>query len=782
VSAVSELVTAVGRGAVADRDAQAGHVLASDVVLDPVTERLAALIDPAFLAEVGWDQSGWVLSLPSQHPLLGWTACATPGCASGAYGREQLCGVCRAGGRRPVIEPVMGSGGPAPARRGQLCAVAACDRSRGTRRYCRAHYERLLGRRRTDPAFDEARWCRLEPALERAGQVSLHAVPAPAVVRVLYGLQQRTRDGAKTGVAELRQVAVELRALQPAGLEQVGAGSLRDQHKLVRCFARHVERAFLQPETERVKDTWNLVAFGLTGNLSFTRISQPWLRETAKRWAADDLPKRRGKAAAGPVRHYLTGVAALSDSLRAARPDHGEDPRVLGRADIDSFLHRLAFLTGDGRLSTDARIRICREIKHLLGRFRALGLTRAGGPAAGLGEDFALARSDVPRQCEDPEANRDLPTEIMRQLCEHLPVLEQEISSREVRVAVELLIDTGRRPDEVCSLAWDCLEYDEPDHAPVLVYDNHKNARPGRRLPIGQTTADLITGQKDRVRARFPATELTQLKLLPAAHANPHGGRCIGENQLGERHRTWIDALPVLLRGDGSQYDKTRIVPYAYRHTYAQRHADAGVPIDVLATLMDHRSFNTTRHYYRVGDVRRREAVERVTALQFDRHGNRIWRTAQALLDSQHARHIIGTVAVPFGTCAEPSNVQAGGHACPYRFRCAGCDHFRTDISYLPDLHAYLDDLLRTRERLLAAASTDIDDWARAEATPSDEEITRIRRLIARISAGLDELTAPEREQVQQAVTLVRRHRTVMLAAPRLRPALLEPIHPERPA
>ena len=62
------------------------------------------------------------------------------------------------------------------------------------------------------------------------------------------------------------------------------------------------------------------------------------------------------------------------------------------------------------------------------------------------------------------------------------------------------------------------------------------------------------------------------------------------------------------------------------------------------------------------------------------------------------------------GVCSEPSNIQAGGKACPFRFRCAGCDHFRTDVSYLLDLHAYLDDLLRTRERLYAA--TELDDWA----------------------------------------------------------------------
>ena len=220
-------------------------------------------------------------------------------------------------------------------------------------------------------------------------------------------------------------------------------------------------------------------------------------------------------------------------------------------------------------------------------------------------------------------------------------------------------------------------------------------------------------------------------------------------------------------------------MPYAYRHSYAQRHADAGVPIDVLGTLLNHVSLNTTKHYYRVGDGRRREAVDRVAAMQFDRHGNRIWRGAQQLLDSEHARRAIGEVAVPFGVCAEPSNIQAGGKACPFRFRCAGCDHFRTDVSYLPDLQAYLDDLLRNRERLLAAR--DLDDWARTEAMPSDEEISRIRRLIARISAGLDELTPEQRQQVERAVTVVRRHRTVTLGMPRVRHALPD-LRPERTA
>lgn len=255
--------------------------------------------------------------------------------------------------------------------------------------------------------------------------------------------------------------------------------------------------------------------------------------------------------------------------------------------------------------------------------------------------------------------------------------------------------------------------------------------------------------------------------------------KAITSFSLAFAHRTWVNRLPELSTIDGAAFDKTKIVLYAYRHTYAQRHADAGVGIDVLRELMDHRKLDATKAYYRVGENRHREAVDRVAAMQFDRHGNRIWRTAQQLLDSEHTRRAIGEVAVPFGVCAEPSNVQAGGNACPFRFRCAGCDHFRTDVSYLPDLQAYLDDLLRNRERVLAA--TDIDEWARTEAMPSEEEITRVRRLIARVHAGLEDLTTDERTHIDTAVATVRGHRTVMIGMPRIRQVAPD-LRPKRPA
>jgi len=235
--------------------------------------------------------------------------------------------------------------------------------------------------------------------------------------------------------------------------------------------------------------------------------------------------------------------------------------------------------------------------------------------------------------------------------------------------------------------------------------------------------------------------------------------------------------MPLLHNADSIEYDKAKIVLYAHRHSYAQRHADAGVPVEVLRELMSHRKLETTSGYYRVGETRRRDAVDRVTAMQFDRHGNRIWRQAQALLDSEYTRRAVGEVAVPFGVCAEPSNVKAGGGACPFRFRCAGCDHFRTDISYLPDLHAYLDDLLRTRERLLGHHRPRPLGTRRSHAVGGRDP--RIRRLIDQISHDLDTLEPEQRQHLQQAVTVVRRHRSTMLGMPRTRQTLPD-LRPER--
>jgi len=137
------------------------------------------------------------------------------------------------------------------------------------------------------------------------------------------------------------------------------------------------------------------------------------------------------------------------------------------------------------------------------------------------------------------------------------------------------------------------------------------------------------------------------------------------------RHR--IDSELRSPDGTPAPFDASLITPYALRHSYAQRHADAGVPVDVLKELMDHVSVTTTMGYYRVSLKRKQQAIRSVGPLATDAAGN----PAPFTSPTAYQR---ASVAVPFGNCTEPSNVKAGGGACPIRFQCAGCG-----ISYAKD-------------------------------------------------------------------------------------------------
>jgi site-specific recombinase XerD len=720
----------------------------------PRAARLAALLDPGFLAEAGWDPATWLLAPETEHRLIRWDG-------SGRRQEEPA--------RRESPAPVIPDG---------KCAVTACLRERRARRgrgetRCALHARRWEAAVLADPRLDAGQWNERAEPVPVTGQVNLRGLAPLAVVEMLYGMQQRARAGCTSYCRTLRVLARELRRVQAPSLADLPAQEEKGRQGLLNSLMMHAVRASADPRSEIAKDRWDLTVLGHHGWLDFTRITQEWLRESVKAWAAHDLPKRQGKQA-GARLHEITGaMIRLSATLRAGREDHGEDPAALGRADVEAFLHRMAFLTADGQLSAYCRVKTCQDAGRVLKGIRSLGLTRPGGPAAGMADDFTLITGDVPAKADPGEPGRDIPAEIMRQLCGHLRELEEIISCREIRVAVELMIDTGRRPAEVCTLDWDCLARDA-DGTPVLVYDNSKSHRQGRRLPVSEHTAALITGQKTVVRERFPGTPPGRLKLLPSRRLNPDGTRPVTEDNLTGRHRIWVNSAGPLLRGDGTEYDKSLISPYSYRHSYAQRHADAGIGIDVLRELMDHESMDTTKRYYRVGEARRRQAVDKVTAMQFDRHGNRIWRDALALLDSERARYAVGSVAVPYGTCTQPANVQAGGGACPVRFRCAGCDHFRTDVSHLPDLAGYLDDLLRTRERL-AASIDGVDEWARADAMPATEEIRRVRHLIGQIKGDIDSLDAAGKAQIDEAVSVVRRHRAVHLGIPAIRPVIPSP-------
>ena len=818
----------------------AATVMAAPVVDrdEDITAGLWAAIEQRFLDVLGWDPDVRVLTFPREHPLLGWKVCEVSGCTKVVQNGGGLCANCRRKwmkARQPALstftaidkayERCVGIGRCAvpdcgrPWRTGGVplcnshhsqrerllplpveefvlrpdvvplpplgpCAVAACAWDRPSRRspYCHIHTRRWKTEHSRDPDLDEQIWRRTASAVAEDNKVSLRGLAPRVQAEVIYGLQMRTAQGIKTRHNHLRPFCDFARRLQVAAVEDIDVARLGQMKAGLRSsMVKAAGRLFLSPELERHKDEWNCSAFGHAGTLRFSDISQTWLREAAKRWAFDDLPQRRGVGANSAVQSKISALAQLSDSLRLQRDDGGADLGVLGRLDITAFCNRLAYLHDQGAISAKKRIDCCYHVRSTLTAMRAMGLTRPGQPLHRLADDFALSTAEIPDPPEDSGAGKDLPIEVMRHLSQNLPLLDT-MGCREVRVTVELLIDTGRRPAEICQLGWDCLDRDT-DGKPVLVYNNYKNHRNGRRLPIAEATAALIIEQQNRVRTRFPFTPISELRLLPTPIGNPGGRKPITDGHVSTQHRLWAAGLPPVLVASTVHengravtkmlpFDRTRIFLYAYRHTYAQRHADAGVDVDGAAGADGPSTsprLRPTTAWGRNTGARPSTGSPRCsstgTATGSGGRPGRCWPPSTS--GGQSARS-------PFPTGAAPSRPTS-----PPTVRNARCGSAASAAATSPPTSPTCPTSNAISRTCCGTGRScgrvvDADEWARAEAMPSDQEITRIRRLIDRMKGDLDELSDEDRAQIEDAVAMVRRGRgkIIGLGMPRIRQPL----------
>jgi hypothetical protein len=190
-----------------------------------------------------------------------------------------------------------------------------------------------------------------------------------------------------------------------------------------------------------------------------------------------------------------------------------------------------------------------------------------------------------------------------------------------------------------------------------------------------------------------------------------------------------------------------KIEPYSFRHSYAQRHADAGVDPDTLRELMDHKSISTTMGYYTVSAKRKRAAIAKLSPMSLDWHG----RPAPMVSTSSYE---VGSVAVPWGNCTDPANVKAGGHACPIRFRCSGCSMYRPDPSFLPGLHEHVTQLRATLSMIEIAGTA--APWVLQSMR---EEISGYDEIIRAMKGQLAELSDEERTAVDEAGSALRKVR-----------------------
>lgn len=110
-------------------------------------------------------------------------------------------------------------------------------------------------------------------------------------------------------------------------------------------------------------------------------------------------------------------------------------------------------------------------------------------------------------------------------------------------------------------------------------------------------------------------------------------------------------------------------------------------------------------------------------------------------------------MSVPFGNCTEPSNIKAGGGACPIRFQCAGCSFYRPDPSYLPAIEEHIHSLKADRE---TARAMEAADYVIANMS---SEIDAFTRVVDGIRRRLTELSPEQRTEIDESSRIMRRTR-----------------------
>ena len=585
---------------------------------------------------------------------------------------------------------------------------------------------------------------------------------------VLFGLQQRDQRPSQLDPSGVRRAVARLLAEFAHGGRASLTGLDLGQLRVRWARADHSTRALMLEVAHHVKfehdrftsvdptagEVWNTWQIGLQdrrgesrrvakGFVDFGGIRQDWMRDLTKAWVVQTLPTVEA------AQRVVRAMQVASDGL-ALRPGKGEDRTRLGTADMAAIFAALR----DARLEDGTLASVRTRQRLVTNFFQVIDFGRRSDLLVDVPGGFARLREHV---VPDVEVNEDhlgraVPEELIGCLDRHVDLLgvcnadrlpvDAETLATMYGVVYRVMRDTGRRSNEYLSLGRGCVEW--IDGHPNLVYDNHKARRLRRRLPITTDLAEAIIAWE---------TQLDTLHwrdgerwLFPSPRATFFGH--LGYSAWNSALQRWVETIVAADDTDGGLLaeNRARILPHAFRHAYAQRHADAGVAVDVLRDLLDHKSSATTLGYYRVTLRRKRDAIKLVGRFSMDRHGH-----PAPITDVRS--YEIGTVAVPFGNCTEPSKVKAGGHACPIRFQCAGCGFYRPDPSYLPAVEQHVHQLRVDRETAVAvgAAPFVVDNLA--------AQVDAFTAVDVAMRGRLEALGPAERSEVEEASRVLRRAR-----------------------
>ena len=418
-------------------------------------------------------------------------------------------------------------------------------------------------------------------------------------------------------------------------------------------------------ESEFARDIWELRRLGIEGRrrLRFDGITQPWLRELAKRFARWRLSVGRG-----PNQTYID-VQAIT---RLSRFLHGSTAvPSLSAVDRQVLERYLAHLSTDPR-SPHSRSRDIGSLNAFLDAIRRHGWDQTLPTSAMFYPD------DYPRP--DKRLPRGLAEHIMAQVegAENLELWHNP----EGRLLSVILMRAGLRVGDATKVAFDCVVRDG-DGAPYLRYPNRKMKREAL-VPIDEEVEAGIAAQQQRILQRWPAGAPW---LFPAPRMNPDGVRPLSTHSYRGQLTMWLERCEV--RDEHGR--PVHLTPHQWRHTFGTRLINRDVPQEVVRVLLDHSSGEMTAHYARLHDTTVRRHWERARKVNIQ--GEQVViDPAGPLSEANWAKQRLGraTQALPNGFCGLPIQ-----KTCPHANSCLTCPMFLTTAEFLPQHQRQRSDLLQ---------------------------------------------------------------------------------------
>jgi integrase len=421
-------------------------------------------------------------------------------------------------------------------------------------------------------------------------------------------------------------------------------------------------------------DSWHAAALGIPaargrGTVTFTRISQPWLREAVKRWSRQRLAVG---CAFNTIRTAALAFSRFSTFLADCQPPV-QHPEQLDRALVGRYLAWLAPQTLSESTKALSRL-FLRVLLEENRRYQWLPQIPAG--AVLYADEVRSPRGSLPRF---------IPEFVMTQLESETNLALLRPNHRDLLV---LLTETGLRSEDGCSLPFNPVVTDSAGW-PCLRFHSRK-MRSEHLLPLSPRAAEAISSQQRRLSEATGTSAWLFPSRSDPAQPLPYdtfrGAFAAWQQRIGLHDEA---GRPV------------RVTLHQLRHTLGTRLINADVPQHVIQRLLCHASPAMTAVYAHMHDSTIRAEFERYCQTRVDVEGKLLGFDPEAVTaDAEWVKHRLSRAAdtLPNGYCGRPPQQD-----CPHPNACLTCPDFQTTAEFLP-VHRQQAQLTRDQ---LAAAETE---------------------------------------------------------------------------